>query len=128
MMPNSVMAEEVIVGQFAAGRRSRRASAPSGARRSAYLGPYRASWGAGDVMAAPPSIGSASRYAGHRVMSEIDPAALEQLRGLTTDTGGDLIVELIDVFADSARHLLADLTRTLGSGEADVEWHVKWRS
>jgi HPt (histidine-containing phosphotransfer) domain-containing protein len=51
-------------------------------------------------------------------MSEIDPAALEQLRGLTTETGGDLIVELIDVFADSATQLLADLTRALDSGEA----------
>lgn len=48
--------------------------------------------------------------------AEIDPAALEQLRGLTTETGGDLIVELIDVFDASTVSLLADLADALATG------------
>lgn len=58
-------------------------------------------------------------------MSGIDREALAQLQGLTTETGGDLVVALIDVFSESSLTLLTGLDGALSAGSAaDAKRHA----
>jgi HPt (histidine-containing phosphotransfer) domain-containing protein len=50
--------------------------------------------------------------------ADIDPGALRKLQGLTTETGGSLAAELIELFADNTSGVLRQLRALLVTGSA----------
>lgn len=54
------------------------------------------------------------------MIPSVDPAALEALWGLPGEGGGDLVSELITVFAEQTRAIVAALEAS-GSGQADEQ-------
>ena len=72
--------------------------------------------------AGPPVRLDADDAAGAPPSDFVDPAALGRLRGLEAESGGDLMAELIDVFAANTPVVLARLRALAGAvGGADIK-------